>query len=206
MDRPAQSGDGLGVLFEAIAAEAKSEAETLLRDARIRAERVVAEAAAQSRKVLDAAAAAGAAEGERERRRRIAVAQIESRRAILVEREALVERAIEGAARRFAELLDGPDGESLLRGLIATAARSLGDPCLVVRVRPQDRARIPRRISGVDSELTLDDRPLREPGAEVTTSDGHRIVRVTLSGLLHRHREALRTAAARALFGERTPR
>ena len=206
MDRPAQSGDGLGVLFEAIAAEAKSEAEALLREARSRAEHVVAEAAAESRKILDAAAAAGAAEGERERRRRVAVAQIESRRAILVDRDALVGRAIEGAARRFTELLDGPDGESLLTELVATAARSLGDSRLVVRVRPQDRARIPRRIEGIDAELTLDDRPLREPGAEVTTADGHRIVRVTLSGLLHRHGDELRAAAARALFGERTAR
>jgi V/A-type H+/Na+-transporting ATPase subunit E len=205
-DRPAQSGDGLSVLFETIAAEARSEAEALLREARSRAERLVEEAQAKARVVLDVATAAGTAEGERERRRRVAVAQIESRRASLAERDALVERAIEGAARRFAEALDAPDGAQLLVGLVVTAARSLGDPRLVVRVRPKDRALIPRRISGVDAELVLDDRPLDEPGAVVTTSDGHRSVRVTLSGLLHRCRDELRSAAARSLFGEGSAR
>jgi vacuolar-type H+-ATPase subunit E/Vma4 len=182
-----------------VADEARRAEESLLAEARERAETRRAEAEQRAQEILAAAEAQGRVEGEREARRRLAQAEIAARQELLVARAGCVEAALEEATRRLAARADGPEGPALLAGLLQGAAALLGEPKLRLRLRTADR----ERLGGVapDPEWVLDETPLDEPGAVVTTLDGRRAVDARLSALRGRRADAARRAAAAALFG-----
>jgi vacuolar-type H+-ATPase subunit E/Vma4 len=195
----------LAPLLEMLGAEAQQESEQLLAAARSRADEIREKAEEQARAMLAGAAGEGRAEGEREVRRRVARAQLEVRQQALVLRDEALERVLERAAERLRECVDGPEGERLLGEWVASAASLLEEAELRLRVRVQGRESVATGLPGVAAELVLDDEPITEPGAVVSSLDGRRTVDMTLPAIVRRRREASRRAAARVLFGDGSP-
>jgi len=202
-ERPPQAplpdpGRGLAPLLDMVAEEARLQAEALLAEARRQAELHVREAEKKAKEIVAGATASGAIEGEREARRRIALAGIETRRELLRVRESHIERAVELAARRLAERVEGASGGDLLAAAIRTGASALGESRVRVHVRPRDRAALE---SALGSDFVWENDEREEPGVRVLSPDGRRMVDMTVGGILRRRRDEARRAAATALVG-----
>lgn len=192
-------------LLEGLAEETRREAEQILEAARERAEEALARAAREASRLEAEAEAEGRREGEREARRRLALARIEVRQEELRQREAEVERAIDGARRRLEQRAEGPEAGALLAALVESAARALGEPRVRVRVRAEDRPRLAELLAGTGLEASFDEEPLAEAGARVRAEDGRRVVDATLAGILRLRRPAARRAAGAVLFPADAP-
>jgi len=196
------AGRGLTPLLETVADEAQRAAEALGSEARRRAELRVAEAERSAQEIEAQASASGAAEGEREAQRRIALARIETRLDLLLLRESEIDRAIELAKRRLAELTAGAEGARLVAGAIRAAARVLGESH--VRVRASERAALEAALAGGELAIEWEPAERDEPGALVLALDGRRVVDMTLGGILRRRHDRARQVAAETLFGKRS--
>ncbi len=196
---------GLAPLLEIVAEEARQQAETLLADAQRQAEQRLREAERSAQEIEAQASATGAAEGEREAQRRIALARIETRRDALRLWESHVERAIELATRRLDEVLRGPSGAPLLAAAIRAAARALGETAIQVRARTGERASIVSALGAglpaVEAWEEIDEADAI--GVVVLSPDRHRMVDMTMGGLLRRRHDLARRTAAGVLFGKR---
>jgi len=195
---------GLASLLETVEGEARHHAETLLEDARRQAELRVGEAERSAAEVEAQASAAGTVEGEREARRRIALGRIETRRQLLQLRESNVERALELAAARLAEQLRGSANASLLADAVRAAARALGEDRVRVRARAHDRSPLASTLGAGPPAVEWDEGDVPEQaGVVVLSADRHRMVDMTIDGLLRRRRAAASRAAAEVLVGRR---
>lgn len=196
---------GLAPLLEIVEEEARQQAETLLADAHRQSEQRLREAERSAQEIEAQANATGAAEGEREAQRRVALARIETRRDALRLRESHVERAIELATRRLDEVLRGPSGASLLATAIRAAAHALGENAVRVRTRPAERASIASALGAgppaVEAWEEVDD--AGTTGVAVLSPDRHRMVEMTIGGMLRRRRDLARRTAAGVLLGKR---
>jgi len=190
---------GLDALLESIAEDAASEAASVRAEAQHAAEQCRREAEQSARGTEDAAEAAGAAEGAREARRRIALAEIEARKALLARRESLLERAIEQAAAHLCGRLEADDG--LVAAWIRAAARALHEPTPRVRLTRELRARV-EPLVGDDLSPAYEEVAEAAPGVVVASADGRREVDATLRGVLARRREEARARAAAVLFAD----
>ena len=199
------SEPGVAPLLEIVEEEARQQVETLLADAHRQAEQRLREAQRSAQEVEAQASATGAAEGEREAQRRVALARIETRRDALRLRESHVDRAIELATRRLDELLRGPTGASLLAAAIRAAARALGESAVHVRARPGERASIGSALCAgppaVEAWEEIDEADAT--GVFVLSPDRHRMVDMTIRGVLRRRHDLARRAAADVLLGKR---
>jgi vacuolar-type H+-ATPase subunit E/Vma4 len=129
----------------------------------------------------------------------------DARRHALQLRESHVQRAIELAIRRVHEQIEGPTGASLLAAAIRTAAQALGETRVRIRARPDMRAAIASAL-GADPpavEAWEEGGAPDDPGVVVLSPDRHRMVDMTVGGLLRRRQGAARRAAARVLLGKR---
>lgn len=187
-------------LLEGLAQEAQREADGIIGAARQRAAETIARAEREAARLVAESEADGRREGEREARRRVALARIEARQDELREREAQVARAIDAARRRLEERASGPEAGELLVGLVASAARALGEQRVRLRVRAEDHAGLAAALAGKGLEPSFDEEPLAELGALVRSEDGRRLVDATLAGILRLRRPAARRAAAATLF------
>lgn len=198
MSAPSSS---LTPLLDGLAEQAAREVEAILAEARERAAAIRRRADDEVRRIESEAVGAGRTEGEREARRRIARAEIETRQQLARLRASALDEAVERATRRLAERAAGPDAADFLAGAIERAVRALGETRVRVRVRAEDRERV-GALSDVGAEVRVDDEPLSEPGAVVSSADGRRLVDMTPDAIAARAGPAARRAAARALFSD----
>jgi vacuolar-type H+-ATPase subunit E/Vma4 len=194
----------LALLLETVEDEARREREEVLAQARARAEERLREGERTAREVEARAEAAGTREGEREAHRRVALARIETRQALLWQREIPVERALGLARDRFATWLEQPEGRRWLARGIRAAARALGAERVRVCVDPGARDALAAALGADAASITWEP---SDPGAGVLvrTPDGRRAVDLTVAGILRRREGAARRAAAVALFDAEAP-
>jgi len=190
---------GLEALLESVADDAAREAASARADAQRAAEQRLAEAEQSAQRMESGAEAAGAVEGAREARRRIALAEIETRKALLARREAHLERALEQAAARLRGRLEADP--PLVAAWIRAAAGALGERAPRVWIAKEMRARVEPLLAG-ELEPVYEELPEGGPGVVVASADGRREVEATLRGIVARRGEGARARAAAALFGD----
>lgn len=189
---------GLAPLLEIVALEVHRQSEALLAESRRHAELRLHEAEKSAAQIAAQAIASGELEGEREARRRMALAEVETRRELLRIRESQIDRAVELAARRLAELAEGPASVPLLVAAVRTAASALGEARVRVCARARQRAELELKLG---DDVVWDAAEPQEAGVWVFSLDRRRMVDMTVGGILRRRRAQARRAAAAALFG-----
>ena len=192
---PDATAPGLAALLEMLEQEAHAQAEHVLAEARERAALRLREADQAARAIEAEADAAGAAEGEREARRRVALARIETRRELLQVREANAQHAIDLAVGRLAGEIDGADGARLAAAAVRVAARALGVDRVRLRGDRLDRRALAASLHGGPA-IEWDEAPGPDaPGVLVLAPDRHRMVDMTLDGIVRRRHDDARRAA-----------
>jgi vacuolar-type H+-ATPase subunit E/Vma4 len=187
-------------LLDFVAAQVCAEEEAILRQV----EEQVCQTRARAEEQVAALRQEARREGEERGRRRAAAvrAAAESRGYLeaLRVREELVEDVFERALARLAELLAGPDGPELRRGLLNDARSVLPSGRLRVRVAVRDSELDRSFDSGSEPPLLLVEVcPNLAPGVWVETEDGRMAVDASFRRCLESRRDELRVLVTRCL-------
>jgi vacuolar-type H+-ATPase subunit E/Vma4 len=201
---PEPTQPDLAPLLETVADEARQHRDTQLAEARQSAALRLAEAERKASEIRAQATATGVAEGDREAQSRIARARIATRRDLLRERETHLERAIELATGRLEAELRGAEGAALVAAAVRAAARTLGETRLRIRAAGVDRRAVAAALGAGAPGIEWEDEADADVAGIVASSlDRHRMVDMTLDGIVRRRHDEARRAAAEALLGKR---
>lgn len=197
----------LADILERIAADARTEADTIVREAEAAAEATLAQAHAEAETTAEEIARASAATASSEAETVTAAARLAARDRALAARRELVERVLRDSVDALVGLSDDAYAAFLARGVVA-AARG-GERVLIA---PADAVRLAGRLhaalrqlageAGNGLDLTFGEEPADgiEHGVLL---EGHRVrIEVSPASALAARREELTMLASKTLFPE----
>jgi V/A-type H+-transporting ATPase subunit E len=199
--------ESIKALSRAVQAEARTEADQVLADAKAKAEaigqRAQEQAAAERAEILEHASA----DAERIRSQAIATAQLKARTLQLERREKLLDSVFAAAQQQVPTVQQWTDYGQIARRLLREALTLLGADAAQVRADEGTRAVLTDPVlAEISEELGVQlqfGAPLEQgTGVIVETTDGHRQVDNTLETRLSRLQDALRAPVYHLLMGE----
>ncbi len=190
------------------------EAETVVTEAERKAIDIRAEGVAECENVTLVMRGEYERKSGQERLRILASQRVLARRAVMEQKEVLIEKVFDEAQNALIGLADRPEYTDILVRLVVEGAAALGGGSLVALVRQEDlgilRPRLPNiqtavsKATGHDTSITVQEADRAITGGVVVASeDGTRRVDNTLQARMDAMDEELRTVAARELFGNR---
>jgi vacuolar-type H+-ATPase subunit E/Vma4 len=199
--------ENMQALSRAVLAEARTEAEQLLADARTKVEairqRAQGQAETESKEILERARDEAASI----RSQCIAAAELGARTLRLDRREKLLDSVFDAVRQRLSAVQQWTDYGQIVRQLSNEAVAQLGAPSARIRADERTRAMLADGMlaeiaSQAGVELELGEPLQRGTGVIAETVDGHRRYDNTLEARLSRLRGALRAPAYHLLMGE----
>lgn len=188
---------GLDELREGILEKARQGARTVARDEHDEATRILSDAEAQRKKLLDGARAEASRISAEESREMVANARLEAKRELAKARDDLVAGVEADVKAEFFKAARGRDYEKLLRKLVESARRDIGTD-VVVHAAKQD-AKLLQGMKGV----RVAEKPHEcEGGALVVSEDGRVRIDATLEALFQERRDRVRQEISRAVKEE----
>jgi vacuolar-type H+-ATPase subunit E/Vma4 len=199
--------ENMQALSRAVLAEARTEAEQLLADARTKVEairqRAQGQAETESKEILERARDEAASI----RSQCIAAAELGARTLRLDRREKLLDSVFDAVRQRLSAVQQWTDYGQIVRQLSNEAVAQLGAPSARIRADERTRAMLADGMlaeiaSQAGVELELGEPLQRGTGVIAETVDRHRRYDNTLEARLSRLRGALRAPAYHLLMGE----
>jgi vacuolar-type H+-ATPase subunit E/Vma4 len=188
---------GLEDMLNRIKADAEEQYAKIIADARSEAEKIDADARRRSAEIIAQSAAQTGKELQEERLRSIASVRLESKRKLLVARDAALRKYEEEASRIVDEFPKSSAYKDFLVRVIRDGVSKIGSGA-VVRLNSKDRS----LVSGNSEEYTISDEPLNSKGgALITSSDGKRRVDNTLESIFDDRKDELKLKLAEQVFG-----
>jgi V/A-type H+-transporting ATPase subunit E len=181
---------------QTILEEARAKADSLQRQAEIKAaaesDRILTEARQKTKELLEQS---------------VAKAQLEAQMLKLQRREQVLMRTFNEAHQQLAEIPRRPDYADIVRKLISEAATYLGDEAFVVQAdaatnRVLDNAFLADLAQQLNIHLERGTQLEEGTGIVLTTPDGHRRYDSTLETRLTRVQDNIRTAVFHILAGD----
>jgi V/A-type H+/Na+-transporting ATPase subunit E len=200
--------DQVELLCQAVASQAKGEAETILSQAREEADRRVAEAEARRREALARTTEEVEAQAKLAARNRIDRAELEGKRRVAQAKETCLAGVFDQAWERLLAFRETPDYREWLRQALLAAVRQLEGEDFRVMANPGEEKWLTADLLaavGLDRACRLTFAAAEElaPGGFVLIrGDGRVRVDQTFQGIIDRQRETLRAETARKLWGD----
>ncbi len=189
--------------------QSAAEVEEMQTEARQRAERILAAADAEAESIRAAAHGEGSARGQRQAARLCAVAEAETRRQRLLDREQLIEDALQRARTQLEGFAQMPMAAGILADLVREGLRAVPAPAV--------RARIPAGYERLAEAAAASERPGAMPpsvrfefdavpggGVIVESADGRLRFDNSFAARIRRRAAQLRRVAADVLFADDT--
>ncbi len=193
-------------IIKRITDEAQKEADAVIAEANAKADELMSASAAETDAEIARIERDAELKAAELRRRRLAVAEMEARKDVLAQKQAILDEAFVGALSKLSELPDS-EIEALLTPLVVQEAE--GDESLIVP--DQSRAQYERsllhslnralRKAGKPGKLTLSDKSGDFAGGLVLASDVLE-KNISFEALLRGVREDSEKAVSELLFGE----
>lgn len=194
-------------LIERIVNEAEREASQIRKKAEEERERILAAARAEAQEIKEKVLQSYRREAEEEKKRRVTTENLETRTALLGEKQDLIKSVIDEVVRSVKRMPEDEYIELLLRMISGVALRSKAE----VILSASDRLRIGEtlvnkanesfRQAGVTSELSLSPETREMEGGFIIRSEGIEI-NSSIEALINSKREELEQRIAFILFGE----
>lgn len=143
--------NGIDKITDRIAADARQQADTILQNARIEAEKIIAEYEQRAQQDYDAALVRGRADAAYHVERMSGVAQLEARKRKLSAKQEMLDRAFEAARKKLLSLPE--DAYVTLLVQLTVAGVSSGTEALIFSVK--DRPRYGKKVVVAANEKLL---------------------------------------------------
>lgn len=200
--------DNIDSLSRAIMAEARDDAEGLLKDARTRAETIRKQAQAQADQIRQEILDRARAEADQLRSQNIATVQLKTRTMLLEHREKLLNQVFSAALEEIPSIQKWTDYPEIARNLLREAILQLHANEVVVRADPHTQSILSDGVlADLEKELNVKismGEPLAEgTGVVVQTNNGRLQFDNTLETRLRRMQNSLRVPVYHILMGEK---
>lgn len=197
----------LEILARAVRAEAQSEAQRILAEARAKAKAIEQEAQQQAQAECEDILAHARQEAERLHKQALAAVQLQVRRLLLQRREELLQRVLEAVQEELPTVTARANYEQLLRQWLEEAIAYLGGTGFCIRADPKTQEVLSNNLLAelgqkLGVQLQLGETLPHETGVIVESSDGRRQYDNTLEARLSRGWGSLRAAVYRLLEGD----